>query len=155
LGREKETSEKEVEGKDKKKSKESVHFEPGSHPRTLPIVADRFSNKCIHQPSIFRIIPEAGETLLEGGIEMSTQKSKFSRRDMLKMSAGVIAGTILASCAPQATAVPPTAAQPAAATQVPTQAPAPPKATTGHVVMMHNIHEGEMTDDMRKQFEAK
>ncbi len=82
---------------------------------------------------------------------MSSQR--LTRREMLKLSGTLAASAALGAC----TATPaPTAAptQPAAvATQAPTQAPA--ARATGHVVMMHKVQQGEMTEDMRKQFESE
>lgn len=74
---------------------------------------------------------------------MSTQKIKFTRRDLLKMSAGVIAGTLLAGCTPQATPEP---------TKPPTSTATPaPKKIEGTVTVMHDRK--ELTEDQEKQFE--
>ncbi len=80
--------------------------------------------------------------------------NRFSRRDFLKATGAVVGVGVLAGCT-QATTTPqsqPVQEQPVAAK--PTEAPKK-AAPTGKVVFMHNVHEGEMTDDMRKQFEAK
>ena len=86
---------------------------------------------------------------------------KLSRRDMLKYSASILAGTVLASCAPaaQPTAAPapaeptkapePAKVEPTATTAAAPAAPAEPTATTaavakaveGHVVIMHQTNE--------------
>jgi multiple sugar transport system substrate-binding protein len=83
---------------------------------------------------------------------------KLSRRDMLKYSAGILAGTVLASCQPAATPQPaaPAPAEPtkppepakveptattAAAEPVKVEPTAAPKAVEGHVVIMHQTNE--------------
>jgi multiple sugar transport system substrate-binding protein len=84
---------------------------------------------------------------------------KLSRRDMLKYSTGILAGTVLASCAPAAapTTAPvveptkapeaPKPAEPTATTaaaepeQAQPTAAAAPKAVEGHVVIMHQTNE--------------
>jgi multiple sugar transport system substrate-binding protein len=87
--------------------------------------------------------------------EENMSKNKLSRREFLSLSGVATVGAVLAACAPapapaQATAVPaPT--QPLA----PTTAPAAAKAVTGHVVIMHKIKDGELSDDMKTDFEAK
>ncbi len=77
---------------------------------------------------------------------------KFSRRGFLKITGAAAASAVLASCAPSATpsptAVPPT--QPG-----PTPVPPTPKPVTGHVVVMHKVQAGELTEDMVTQFQAK
>jgi multiple sugar transport system substrate-binding protein len=73
---------------------------------------------------------------------------KLSRREFLKLSSVAAAGAVLAACAPQQTPAP-------TATQGPTPVPPTPKPAAGHVVVMHHVKEGEFSDDMRKQFEAK
>jgi len=78
---------------------------------------------------------------------MST--NKISRRDFVKL-AGTFAGSVvLAGCGKAATEAPsePQAEAPA---EVPAEGP-----VTGHVVMMHKVQEGEMTEDMVAQFQTK
>ena len=94
---------------------------------------------------------------------------KLSRRDMLKYSTGILAGTVLASCAPATPTQAPAAVEPTKAPEAPkpteptattaAAAPAPaeptataaPKAVEGHVVVMHN--RTEFTEDQMKAFE--
>jgi multiple sugar transport system substrate-binding protein len=89
--------------------------------------------------------------------------AKLSRRDMLKLSAGVAAGAVLVGCAPAATPAPteaPKAEEPK--TEEPTKAPeptkepepaAPPeKKLEGTVVMMYS--RGEFSEDEEAAFEA-
>jgi maltose-binding protein MalE len=69
----------------------------------------------------------------------------ISRREMLKLSAGVAAGAVLAACTPAATTVAPTAkVEPTAV---------PPKKIEGTVVVMHYRH--EFTEDQFAAFMAK
>lgn len=84
--------------------------------------------------------------------------NKMSRRDFLKIASTFAGGAVLAGCnaatttqqaeAPTKQAEAPT--KQVAPTEVPTKA-----AATGHVVMMHKVQEGEMTEDMVKQFQEK
>ena len=76
----------------------------------------------------------------------------MSRRKFLKLSSAVAAGAVLASCAPKAT---PTPTEVPVATQGPTPVPPTLEPATGHVVMMHKVQEGEMTEDMVAQFQTK
>jgi multiple sugar transport system substrate-binding protein len=81
---------------------------------------------------------------------------RLTRREILKWSGVLAAGTLLAACAPatqpQPTATPSTAAQPTVAPASPTPVPAPTRApVTGKVVIMHKRH--ELTEDEEKQFE--
>ena len=71
---------------------------------------------------------------------------KLSRREFLGLSGTAAAGAVLASCAPKATPV---------ATEGPTPVPPTPKPVTGNVVIMHHLQQGEMTEEMRTQFETK
>lgn len=84
---------------------------------------------------------------------------KLSRRDMLKLSGTLMGGALLVGCAP---AAPTTQPQPTAAVAQPTEKPVeataePPKEeptaapVTGHVVVMHFLH--EFTEDHVKAFQ--
>ncbi len=82
-------------------------------------------------------------------------ESKLSRRDFVKLAGTVASGVVLVGCGKVATETSaPTSApvntQVTAPTAVPTKGPA-----TGHVVLMHHIQQGEMTQDMVTQFQTK
>jgi multiple sugar transport system substrate-binding protein len=83
--------------------------------------------------------------------ENEMYQQKISRREMLKLTGTVLAGSILAACGTANVAtVAPTATQgPAPATPT----PKPPAA--GHVTVMHDVKNNEFSEDMRLQFEAK
>ena len=71
---------------------------------------------------------------------MSTKKSTLTRREMLKLSAGVAAGALLTGCGVKATEAPaPTAV--------------PEKKIEGNVVVMHYRH--EFTEDQEAAFETE
>jgi multiple sugar transport system substrate-binding protein len=81
---------------------------------------------------------------------------RISRREMLKLSGTFAAGSVLvAACGstPEATQAPEPAQAAAVATEAPTSAPPPPAG--GHVVVMHKVQQGELTEDMRIQCEAE
>ena len=80
-------------------------------------------------------------------------KKAISRRDMLRLSGTVIAGTILAGCAPKATEAPTEAAPPPAATEAPPVAAPPAKKPQGNVVAFHDVK--ELTEDMIAQFQSE
>jgi multiple sugar transport system substrate-binding protein len=97
---------------------------------------------------------------------------KLSRREFLNLSGAAAAGLVLAACAPAPTpaptsapappsAVAPTSAPAATSAPAPTQPPAPTavppaaKAASGHVVVMHNIKSGELSEKQTAQFQAK
>jgi len=79
----------------------------------------------------------------------------LSRRELLKLSGMVAAGSVLVSCG--ATSEPTKAPEPTAAVAAPTEVPttAPPPPAQGNVVVMHKVQEGELTEDMVTQFETK
>ena len=82
-------------------------------------------------------------------------ENKLSRRDFVKLAGTMASGVVLAGCGKVATeTVVPTSApvntQATAPTAVPTKGP-----VTGHVVLMHHIQQGEMTQDMVTQFQTK
>jgi multiple sugar transport system substrate-binding protein len=78
--------------------------------------------------------------------------AKLTRREMLKLSASLTAGAILASCAPAA--APTTApAQAAEATKAPEPAAAAPKKAEGKIVAMWN--DNELVEAERKLFMQK
>jgi multiple sugar transport system substrate-binding protein len=85
-------------------------------------------------------------------------KQSYSRRDVLKLSGTVIAGTVLASCGPKATQAPvEPPLQPAAeATTAPPAgepvAAPPAKKPQGNVVVFHDLK--EITEENIAQFEA-
>jgi multiple sugar transport system substrate-binding protein len=89
---------------------------------------------------------------------MDSQKTdkpvRLTRREMLKLSGALAAGSLLAACGPAATAepteAPPTAAPQASAapTTVPTPAP-----VTGNVSIMHDRK--ELTEEQEAQFESE
>jgi multiple sugar transport system substrate-binding protein len=91
---------------------------------------------------------------------MDTQKTdkpvRLTRREMLKLSGALAAGSLLAACGPsatpEATTAPSTTAPEVteAPVTVPTAAP-----VTGNVVMMHHIQQGEMSEDLVTQFETQ
>jgi multiple sugar transport system substrate-binding protein len=95
---------------------------------------------------------------------MATRKLtrvRLTRREMLKLSGALAAGSVLAACAPQATPEPaeppaeaPTEAPVEVATEAPVEAPteAPPAPMEGNVVMMHQRN--ELSEDEEAQFEA-
>ncbi len=79
-------------------------------------------------------------------------EKSISRRDMLKLSGGLLAGAILAGCAQettqtQAPPVPQTTSAPVAAVN-----PPPAKKPQGKVVIFHDVK--EITEAQRKQFET-
>jgi len=89
-------------------------------------------------------------------------EKRISRRDFMKLAGTVAGGALLASCAqPTPAAAPPPAAVPTQAAPAATDAPAPtpvpptPKAVTGHVVVMHKIKDGELSEQQKADFEAK
>lgn len=78
----------------------------------------------------------------------------LTRRDMLKLSGTLAAGSLLAACTPAATTEPtepPVDETEAAATDEPTEPPPPPP-PEGTVVMMHKVH--EVNEDQQAAFEA-
>jgi multiple sugar transport system substrate-binding protein len=75
--------------------------------------------------------------------------NKISRRDFFKLAGTVAGSAVLVGCGSAATETT-VATEAPAPTAVPTKGPA-----TGNVVMMHHIQQGEMTEDMVAQFEAK
>jgi multiple sugar transport system substrate-binding protein len=81
-------------------------------------------------------------------------KKSFSRRDMLKVSGPLIAGAVLASCAPRATEAPEATAVPAATGAPPAVEPTslPAKKAEGNVVAFHDVK--ELTEELRAQFES-
>jgi multiple sugar transport system substrate-binding protein len=84
---------------------------------------------------------------------------RMTRREMLKLSGTLAAGTLLAACAPKETPTPTTAPTPEAEAPTSTPAPeptaAPPKPVEGNVVVMHKVQQGELTEDMVAQFESE
>ncbi len=82
------------------------------------------------------------------------EPANLSRRDMLKLSGALAGGAFLAGCAPAA-APTPVATEAPPATEAPTQAPSTPKPVTGTVTVMHKVQQGELTEDMVKQFESE
>jgi multiple sugar transport system substrate-binding protein len=87
--------------------------------------------------------------------EKEMSNKKISRRDFVRLAGTVASGAILAGCGQAATEAPPTtealvATEALAPTSVPTKGP-----VTGHVVLMHHIQQGEMTQDMVTQFQTK
>jgi multiple sugar transport system substrate-binding protein len=81
---------------------------------------------------------------------------RISRRELLKLSGAFAAGSVLvAACGP--TEEPTQAPAPTQAAAAPTEAPtaAPPPPVEGNVVVMHKVQQGELTEDMVAQFEAK
>jgi multiple sugar transport system substrate-binding protein len=80
----------------------------------------------------------------------------ISRREMLKLSGVVAAGSVLVvSCGQESQPAqePNVSNAVAAATEAPTSAPPPPAG--GHVVVMHKVQQGELTEDMRVQCEEE
>ena len=79
--------------------------------------------------------------------------TRLTRREMLRLSGALAAGSVLVSCAPKATPEP-TEAPPEAATEAPpepaTEAPAAPM--EANVVMMHQRN--ELSEEQEAQFEA-
>jgi multiple sugar transport system substrate-binding protein len=75
---------------------------------------------------------------------------RLTRREMLKLSAAMVAGGLLAACAPQATPEPIEA--PAAEAPTATEAPeaAPPPAAERHIVLMHQRN--EFSEEEEAQF---
>jgi len=79
--------------------------------------------------------------------------NKMSRRDFLKIASTVAGSAVLVGCGTAATEAPvstPVVTEAPNPTEVPTKGP-----VTGHVVVMHKVQEGEMTEDMVAQFQAK
>jgi multiple sugar transport system substrate-binding protein len=72
--------------------------------------------------------------------------TRLTRREMLKLSGALVAGSVLAACAPQATPEP-AEAPPEAATE------APPPTAEGNVVVMHD--QKELTVDQAAQFQSE
>jgi multiple sugar transport system substrate-binding protein len=90
----------------------------------------------------------------QGEGKMTPQKRSslgLTRREMLKLSAAMAAGGLLAACGAQPTPEP-TEAPAAALTEAPTEAPtsAPPPAAAGHVVLMHQRN--EFSEEEEAQF---
>jgi multiple sugar transport system substrate-binding protein len=84
-------------------------------------------------------------------------KKAISRREMLKLSGTLIAGTVMAGCVSEATQAPTQPPPPSVATEapqaaMPTTAPAA-KAPQGNVVVFHDVK--ELTEDMIAQFEKE
>ncbi len=78
---------------------------------------------------------------------------KISRRDLLKLSGTFVGGALLASCAPAATPAPVEQAteKPAEPTAEPVKQEPTAAPVTGHVVVMHFLH--EFTEDHVKAFQ--
>jgi len=84
-----------------------------------------------------------------------TQKS-ISRREMLRLSGTLIAGTVLAGCATKATQAPEAPAPPAATEAPPAAGPTavpPPKKPQGNVVAFHDVK--ELTEGQITEFQSE
>jgi len=88
--------------------------------------------------------------------EETRKPVRLTRREMLKLSGTLTAGSLLAACGraatPEATTAPGTTAP--EATEAPVAAPTTGP-VTGNVVVMHKVQQGELTEDMVAQFESE